>query len=353
MRSPVKFSLMSTKYRVEHFYNPNDALGEGPLWDIATSTLYWIDITRGAFHRLHRPTGKHERIEIGEKIGVLALREKGGLVMAVKNGFAFWHEGKEGKDRLEYVASPYGLDHPYFRMNDGAVDCKAQSRIYPGRFWAGSMVDNDSGYDPAETPGTLYRLDPDGSVYEMVQGVATTNGELKLVCFGGLISTGLVSKILRLSFRPLIPSSGPNTGVVWSPDNKTMYVGDSPTKKIFAWDFDAETGNISNRRVFFDVAKYWPEAFPDGAAVDEEGCLWWALWDGEKIIRIAPSGDILAEIPIPALRPTAPAFFGDNYDEIVITSAGEGVKDTHPLSGDLFRVSKVGVRGMKKYLFQG
>lgn len=91
----------------------------GPLCDIATSTLYWIDISRGAFHRLHRPTGKHERIEVDGKIGVLALRK------VMKNGFAFWHDGKEGKDRLEYVASPYGLDHPYFRMNDGAVDCKA------------------------------------------------------------------------------------------------------------------------------------------------------------------------------------------------------------------------------------
>lgn len=288
---------------VEHILAVHNQLGEGPVWNADEQLLYWVDINSGCYFRWNPATGTHERIDVGTKIGVLALRASGGLVMAVRDGFAFWDPQKQA---LTYIARPQ-QDQPQVRFNDGAVDCG-------GRFWAGTMNEDEEG----DILGTLWRLDPDGSVHEMETYVGTSNG------------------------------------IGWSPDNKTMYFTDSRLRIIYAYDFDAASGDIANRRTFVHMPG--DVACPDGLAVDSEGFVWSASWDGSRIMRYDPEGKVERVIETPALRTTACTFGGPNLDELYITSAWVGLseeqKEQYPLSGDLFRL-KVGIKGLPKYKFGG
>ncbi|GCE11144.1 gluconolactonase [Tengunoibacter tsumagoiensis] len=280
---------------VEHVLPCRNKLGEGPIWSEDEQALYWVDILNHTYSRFDPISDKQDTTKVGIAIGVMAFRQAGGLIMATKEGFAYWDKAQK---KLDYLARPLG-DDPTMRFNDGAVDCK-------GRFWAGSM-----GNGPV---GILYRLDPDGSLHEMLHGVSIANG------------------------------------IGWSPDNTIMYFTDTPLKKIFAFDFDAETGSISHQRVFVDSTS--EDGVPDGLAVDSQGYIWSARWDGSRITRYAPNGGIERVITMPVLRPTSCVFGGRNLDELYITSAQTEDQDRRnfPLSGDLFRL-KTGIRGLPAYKF--
>ncbi len=287
---------------VEHILPCRNKLGEGAFWSIDEQKLYWVDIKNNSFSRFDPSSDKQEVFQVDQSIGVLALRASGGLVMATRKGFALWNEQQR---ELKYIAQPYG-NNPELRFNDGAVDAR-------GRFWAGSMAD-----DEQPEKGILYRLDPDGSIHEMVKKVSVPNG------------------------------------IGWSPDNKTMYFTDSHAwlSTIFAYDYDIETGTIANCRVF--SAHTDEKGTPDGLTVDSEGFVWSAFWDGAKIIRFDPSGQIERIIDLPVLRPTSCVFGGSGLTELYITSAAVAEPDRaqYPLSGDLFRI-KTGIRGQPKYKFGG
>jgi sugar lactone lactonase YvrE len=280
---------------VEHVLPVHDQLGEGPLWSVDEQALYWIDIVGNSFSHFLPTTGMYERVDVGVPIGVLALRVSRGLVMATKKGFAFWDN-----NTMRSIVNPEA-DKPHLRFNDGAVDSR-------GRFWAGSLG------GPGE--GTLYRLDPDGSVHVMLAGVSTPNG------------------------------------IGWSPDDTIMYFTDSAPRIIYAFDYDAASGTIVNQRNFIEV----PQGIgtPDGLAIDSEGYIWSACWDGAKIVRYSPAGTIDLIVSVPVLRPTSCVFGGPNLDELYITSAVTGLSEEqikqYPLSGDLFRL-KTGVKGREKFKF--
>jgi len=139
-------------------------------------------------------------------------------------------------------------------------------------------------------------------------------------------------------------------GISWTQDDKTMYFADSPTKNVFAYDYDASTGSISNRRVFFHVDD--ENGVPDGHAPDEEGHIWQAIFGCGKVLRISPEGKIVAEISLPTRCTTCPGFAGD---DLYITSAEEEQPDDFPDSikhqGNLFKCH-VGVKGAKLYRFK-
>jgi sugar lactone lactonase YvrE len=284
---------------VEHILPAHNQLGEGALWCVDEQALYWVDIERNTFSRFQPATGGYETIDVGVPIGVLALRTSGGLVMATKKGFALWDKDAT---ELRYIINPE-FDKPHLRFNDGAVDSR-------GRFWAGSMG------GPGE--GTLYRLDPDGSVHIMIPGVTTPNG------------------------------------IGWSPDDTLMYFTDSGPGIIYVFDYDAVNGHIINRRNFIELPT--EIGTPDGLVVDCEGHIWSACWDGAKLVRYTPSGTIDRIIPVPALRPTSCVFGGPNLDELYITSAFTGLSEEqleqYPLSGDLFRL-KIDIKGREKFKFGG
>jgi sugar lactone lactonase YvrE len=158
---------------VEHVLAVQNRLGEGPRWNVDEQALYWVDIENDAFHRFHPAPGAQERCVVGLPVGALGFRAAGGLILATREGFAVWEPETQA---LRFLADPEA-HRPESRFNDGAVDCR-------GRFWAGTMS-----VDPTSS---LYRLDPDGSVQQMETGLTISNG------------------------------------IGWSPDNRTMYLTDTP-----------------------------------------------------------------------------------------------------------------------------
>jgi sugar lactone lactonase YvrE len=155
--------------------------------------------------------------------------------------------------------------------------------------------------------GALFRLDPDLSLHKMLDGIAIPNG------------------------------------ITWSKDSKTMFVSDSPTRNIYAFDYDVITGSISNKRVFFHVED--ADGQPDGQALDEFGCLWSAIFGLGKVVRLSPAGEVVATVALPTRCVTCPVFVDD---WIYVTSAEEEEPERFPGSrryqGAVFRC-KVGVRG--------
>jgi sugar lactone lactonase YvrE len=290
---------------VEHVLAVNNKLGEGPVWSPDEQALYWVDIENSHLYRFYPATGKYEFFDVGVPVGVLAVRASGGLVMATKKGFAFWQPQTQ---KLRLITDPEA-DKPHNRFNDGAVDCQ-------GRFWAGTMCEVSEIRKGGE--GSLYRLDADGSIHLMETGLTISNG------------------------------------IGWSPDNKTMYLTDSPQYVIYAYDFDPATGTIANRRPFISTPH--DEGMPDGLTVDSKGYIWSALWGGWKIIRYDPSGKVERVIQLPVRHPTSCIFGGPNLDELYITSAwtelGAGYRKNHPLAGDLFRL-KMDVKGQVRPKFAG
>jgi sugar lactone lactonase YvrE len=277
-------------------------LGEGPLWDIATQSLYWVDIKRREIHRFQPATGRDEQWSTPEDVGSLALREQGGVVVAMKSGFHFFDPSTR---QFTAIANPEA-DRPENRFNDGKPDRQ-------GRFWAGSMHDAER-----KPSGALYRLDIDLSCKRMVDGVICSNS------------------------------------LCWSPDGRRMYYADSYQHCVWVWDFAIESGEIANRRVFIEIPKQDGE--PDGATVDAEGGLWLAQWGGWRVARYDPAGKLERTVRLPVAKPTCPMFGGPDLDTIYVTSASiqltAAEQRDQPLAGSIFAFQP-GIRGLPEARFRG
>jgi sugar lactone lactonase YvrE len=275
-------------------------LGESPVWDGTRQTLYWVDIKGRNIHRLRFGGGPVESLETPEEIGCVALACDGGLVGALKPGFARigWEAGS-----FEYIANPE-KDIPGNRFNDGKCD-----RF--GRFWAGTMDAAEK-----EPAGSLYCLFPDGAVKKALGGYVTSNG------------------------------------VGWSPGGSVMYFTDSANRAILAFDFDGPAAILSNKRVFATIPK--DAGYPDGLTVDAQGYVWSAHWDGARITRYRPDGAVDRVIPMPVRRPTSLVFGGPALDRLYVTSAATpgGGMDSSSLEGALFEM-RPGVAGLPGDLFGG
>lgn len=284
---------------IQHILSVQDELGEGPLWNVLEQRLYWVDIERLCYHWLDPASGEHEMVPVGERIGVLAFRQQGGMVMATARGFTFWDAATRTFQR---IADPEA-HKPQSRFNDGAIDRR-------GRFWAGTLGDPFN--------NSLYRLDPDLSIHKMAEGIDISNG------------------------------------IGWSPDNRTMYFTDSTPQCIYAYDFDLESGAIANRRVFVDSRDR--PGVPDGLTVDAEGCIWSARWGGWCIDRYDPEGRLLSTLQVPVECPTSVMFGGKELDRIYFTSARVDIplesRGQFPLAGDLF-CFEPGVKGLPEPSFAG
>ncbi len=271
---------------------PAATLAEGPCWDGASGSLYWVDVPAGHVHRLDGD-GVHRRWDVGQEVGAVVVRSSGGLVLAARDGFLTL-------DPQAGIVTPFvTLDLPEdCRMNDGACD-------QAGRFFAGTMAD-----DEAPGRGTLYRLDPDHSVAEVIPQVTISNG------------------------------------IGWSPDGGRMYYVDSPTRRVDMLDYDPATGAIAGRRPFARIDA--GDAVPDGLAVDSEGCVWVALWDGGAVLRFGPDGRIRHSLELPVPRVSSCAFGGHDLETLYITTAaGPGGS-----GGELFSVP-AGVAGLPTHAYQG
>lgn len=277
-------------------------LGEGPAWTVEDGALWWVDILDGLLNRFDPAAGTHRSIRIGEPIGSFAPRTAGGFVAALKSGF--WLLDAQGR-RERRLADPL-VGKPHQRMNDGRCDRQ-------GRFWAGAIDESRKHADAA-----LYRIGPDGRCAASIEGLSISNG------------------------------------LAWSPDGRVMYHADTPTQIVHAYDFDPATGTPSGRRVFHRFEG--PGRYPDGAAVDRDGCYWVALYGAGKVVRLAPDGTLLSEHLVPALCPTMPAFGGTDLRTLYVTSARQQRSQEelarYPLSGGLFAM-RVDVPGLPEPMFAG
>jgi sugar lactone lactonase YvrE len=277
-------------------------LGEGPVWDAREQALYWVDIRAPALHRFDPETGATRAWPMPEAIGAAALREAGGALVALRSGL---HRLDLETGSLELVCAPEP-DRADNRLNDGRCDRQ-------GRFWVGSM--NDQSRVPT---GALYRADADGRCHRVLDGITVPNG------------------------------------LAWSPDGRVMYFADTPTRTIWAFDFDPVAGIPSRRRVFATVPD--GAGYPDGATVDADGFLWSANWDGWQVTRYAPDGRPDRIVRLPVQRPTSCAFGGTALDVLYVTSAATRLTPEElargPLAGGVF-VVKAGVRGLPEPRFGG
>ena len=278
------------------------SLGECPVWSVAEQALYWVDINAPALHRFDPATGDDTAMAMPESIGCFALRSQGGFVVALRGGI--WLAGPDGTLERKIADAPY--DPAHHRFNDGRCDPQ-------GRFWAGSMNEQRDADSAA-----LVRVDRDHRVTLVLRDMMISNG------------------------------------LAWSPDGRTMYHTDTPTRTIHAYDFDAASGLPSHRRVLAHFADATHR--PDGAAVDSEGCYWTAFYGGGKVARLSPAGAVLAELPVPAQCPTMCAFGGPDLKTLYVTSARQFRSDEElarlPLSGGLFAMA-VAVPGLPEPAFAG
>ncbi|MBI9107456.1 MAG: SMP-30/gluconolactonase/LRE family protein [Spirochaetales bacterium] len=277
----------------ERVFTAGNALGEG-LFTLTDNEIYWFDILRGKAYHLEIDQINIEEFNLNGFICCAGKTTDGKIISAGLNGLTI----VDDRFKTHKTLFPAPFDTKELRFNDGKTGPD-------GAFWVGSMT-----HEGDRPVGSLFRV---------------------------------TDKIVSVLDEMFIPN-----GIGWSPDQKTMYVTDTGYKKISQWDFNAETGRMSNERVFVDAGKL--NGVPDGLAVDSEGNIWSAFWGGSCVYGFRPTGEILAEIRLDARNPTNCCFCGTDYASLFITSARHGLSDPNPADGSLFKVD-TGNKGTGPYPF--
>ena len=287
-----------------------NVLGEGCFWDAERDTLYWVDVPMPSTLFAWRPDADAEPRRYPMPQMLTCVRRWGEDLVAAAHGGIHRVDLEDGSLTLVLHPEP---DKPFNRCNDAGTDAR-------GRFWFGTMQNNlcpsATAIDIASAAGSLYRLDPDLTLHRMERDVTISN----TVCF--------------------------------APDGRTFYFADTVTGAISAYDLDPERGTISNRREF---ARH-ERGVPDGSAIDAEGGLWNARWDGRCVVRFAPDGSVDRVVEVPGGQVTSCAFGGPGLERLYITTARIGLDAAglaeEPLAGHLF-VCEPGVAGVPAAPFAG
>ncbi len=267
--------------------------GEGPLWHPMEKRLYWADIPRGRLFRYDPATGEHEQFYEGEVVGGFTIQADGALLLFMARGaVAVLRDGT-----LDYVINELPQERDG-RFNDVAADPA-------GRVFCGAMpVDGRL--------GTLYRLDLDGSITPVVDGVDISNG------------------------------------IGFTPDERKMYYTESTARRIYLYDYDRGSGAIANRSVFLETPD--DGTIPDGMTVDAEGYVWSARWNGSSLYRYTPDGTEERRVRFPAKKVSSAVFGGEHLMDIYVTTAGgQNKAEEGAGAGALFRLN-LGIRGKPEFV---
>lgn len=283
-------------------------LGEGSIWDTEAERLYWVDILEHRVFCFDPETRSNQEFDVGEDVGTVVVTTNDKLLVALRSGLAVLDPRTH---KLRTLTDPR-ISLEEGRFNDGKCDPD-------GRFWVGTMVEGDE-----ERGG---RAEGKGALYCLSTNLTTTRK------FGGVTCSN---------------------GLCWSGDKRTFYYIDTPTCQVVAFDFDAQSGALKNRRVAFELTS--AEGAPDGMTIDAEGQLWLALFDAGKVLRVDPrTAARTYQVIVPGGgNVTSCAFGGKDFDQLYITTARVGLSPeqsaTLPDAGSLF-TARVPFQGVPAHRF--
>lgn len=278
-------------------------VGESPIWDGQDQALYFVDIVGKCVNRYHPVSGETKSWNVPGIIGSMALREQGGAIIALSDGvYALDFDSGETAP----LAVINGHD-PRIQFNDGKVDRR-------GRFIVGS------------THSDIVNTLPLGSIYSLGR-----DHELRVIDKGIHISNG----------------------PCWSPDNRTFYFSDSKTFSIYAYDYDVETGEAANRRLFASTQDLG--GIPDGATIDSDGLMWMAICEGTKVVAFRPDGAVERVVDMPMKLPASVMFGGPDLDQLFVTSIDPSLlgRPKEEFGGATFVIEGLGAKGIAEPRYAG
>jgi sugar lactone lactonase YvrE len=291
------------EYHVEKLAAENALVGEGPVWDIESQSLYWVDIQGGRFWNYNPSTGENTLMHEGYNVAGVTRNTRGGLTVGTWEGVQLWNSD----DDLVWLHRGE-VDGRSLKLNDITVGPD------------GSLYGGSAHLDSC----TLFRFKPDGTAEIIDDGLELCNG------------------------------------MGFSPDLRTFYSTDTPKHEIYKWDHNLVTGEISNKKVFATIPVDW--GIPDGMTVDAEGFVWSAIWYGGMIVRFDPDGKEERRVEFPAAQTSSAMFGGKDLNELYVTTATSGTGDPELTGweppgfkldsyrgGDLYRV-KLDIQGKPEFL---
>lgn len=257
---------------------PASLLGESPFWHPDEDVLYWCDIPGRRLNRFNPATEAYASWAFDCEPACCAPVLGGDLILGMRDGL--WRFNPQTGQRQSLAPAPYDPAHE--RFNDGKADPQ-------GRFWVGTI------YEPRDPAlAHLYCWD-EGRLTKVAGGVTVSNG------------------------------------LAWSPDGGTLYWSDTKSHRVRSFAMDVRNGQLSQEREFaaFPIKQVGQGlgtygGRPDGAAVDAEGCYWTAMFEGQRLLRLSPTGEVVREVPLPVRCATMPAFGGHDLRTLYITTAKEG-----------------------------
>ncbi len=283
-------------------FNPDNYLGETPLWSTQEQALYWVNCENPPqIHRWQPHTGTHTVWPMNERVGGIVLKAEGGLLVVLSHGL-YDFDSNSGELTLR-AASPLP---DYVSLHE--CQCDRQ-----GRLWVGAYDHHFSPQQRNAKEGAIFRLDGD-------------------------------------QLTPVIDNISVANALAFSPDGRTLYVSDSPTRRVDAYDLDPVSGELSNGRHFVSLGD--GEGYVDGATVDAEGGFWLAAVGAGTLRRYLADGTLDQVVELPVSNPTKPAFGGAELDTLYVTTTKLPIGPDSEANGAIYAL-QVGVKGLPEPAFLG
>lgn len=273
--------------------------GEGIYWNPADGLVWWTDIEGRALWAFDPQTSQSQTYSMKDRVCCFAPRIEGGLIVAFSDRISLLELGTG----METKICDFEPENTETRANDGRTDRQ-------GRFVVGGMNERSG-----KANSSVIRIDGNLQIETLLKGIACANS----MCF--------------------------------SADGETMFFADTPDREIVAFSYG---DTLSNRRIWTSFKD--EPGFPDGSCIDAQGGVWNAEWEGRRVVRVNPQGQIDTVVDVPVWKPTCCAFGGPDLDTLYITTSrfmsDEETLDREPNSGGLFAV-KPGFKGLQDIPFCG